>query len=484
MLARTFAISVFISTALIACAKPQQTGAASDRTSVVPQQHTAVTTTPAAVAWTRHVGGHGRPVRWGKSIRGVGRREDTSVPVASDSLSEAELTTRLRELAPRHDLVMPIGGLEGAREQDSVAAFLDGIERDGGRAWREELRQRAAAIRPVLGEAGGSINLQVGNEINSYHYATAIHARRGGRGRVDANSETIIPVYVEYFLAPAVEALRNFDWGASPAASRIRLVLGSVANSANAKSRAWLYDLLDYRVRGDFAPTLEGKRVVELIDIIAIHYLVTGADANWMQVLDSLQTRWVDSGLAQGVWSTEELGRRRADDGLGAVTAVKVTARYLHWWSRRGYGPDRSRFLLWGSSRGRRGTRGDDAMETLYDFLGEAELVDVTGSLDLAPTGDLEAYAFDTTADPSKRAIFILPRPLSQESAVERIAFRTRGSPEWASATAHVFTAAGHSRAPVALNLVGDSYHLSLPDDFRIEPKSAVAFFLERAPAQ
>ena len=363
---------------------------------------------PTAIPWTDYIGSHDRSADWGKSVRGVGRRESPvppSSPASSDTLLESELTLRLRQISPSRTLVMPVGGLAGARDRDQVAAFLDQVESDGGSAWRAEVRQRAEAIRPVLSQSRG-IYLQIGNEINSHHYGTAISSWQGGRGRVESNSEAIIPVYTEYFLAPAVEALRDFDWGAE-AASRVHVVLGSVANSANPRSRAWLYDLLDYRIRGDFAPSLSGKRVVEVIDLATIHYLVTGADVEWLEILDSLKTRWIDSGLVSGVWGTEELGRRRADAELGAMTAMKVTSRYLHWWSTRGVLPDQSRFLLWGSRRGQPGNTGDDAMELLYQFLGNSLISDVSALLDVSPQANVEAYAFETVGEPGRRVIFL-----------------------------------------------------------------------------
>ncbi len=331
----------------------------------------------------------------------------------------------------------------------------------------------------MLSQSRG-IYLQIGNEINSRHYGTAISSWQG-RGRVGPNSEAIIAVYTEYFLAPAVEALRDFDWGAETA-STVHLGLGSVANAANPRSRAWLYDLLDYRIRGDFAPSLSGKRVVEIIDLASIHYLVTAADEEWLEILDSLKTRWIDSGLVSGVWGTEELGRRRADAGLGAMTAMKVTSRYLHWWSTRGVSPDQSRFLLWGSIRGQPGTTGDYAMELLHEFLGDSRISDVSSLLDLSPQANIEAYAFETVGEPGKRVIFLYPRPLGSSTALKEVSMAAAGWSAQVEGTAHVLSADGHSQFAVPITLIDGAYHLSLPDNFQMSSRTAIVLFWEAGP--
>jgi hypothetical protein len=432
--------------------------------------------TPTAVTWMDHIGAHDRPTDWSRSIRGVGRRES---PVNQGGREESELTRRLREVAGAHILVVPVGGLAGARDTAQAAEFLDRIEADGGAAWNEEVRVRAAAIRPVLEEAL-EINLQVGNEINSHFWGTSIGAWRGDRRPAGANSREVIPVYVEYFLAPAVEALREFDWGSDASAAKVNIVLGSVAAAANPSSRAWLGDLLDYRILGRYATSLAGLRVAEVVDFVSVHYLVTADDAGWMNTLDSLQERWVESGRIRGVWGTEELGRRRAEAGLGAVTAMKVTSRYLHWWSLRGLTPEKSRFFLWGSRLGSADTRGDSAMRVLHRVLGDSQLIDVSSSLSLAPRSRIEAYAFATAGDPAKRVIFVFPRPLGTEVAVRSISITTDWSDSTVTAGVHVFSAAGHRENALSVVNSGGELQFSFPDGLRLPPSSAAVLFVNR----
>jgi hypothetical protein len=427
--------------------------------------------TPTVITWMDYVGRHDRPAVWGRSIRGVGRRESPAT----------ELTRRLREVASTNVLVMPIGGLASARDTAAAAHFLNGVEADGGAAWREEVRVRAEAILPVLDGALG-INLQVGNEINSHFWGTSVRAWKGDNRPAAANSREVIPVYVEYFLAPAVEVIRDFDWGSDASPAKVNIVLGSLANSANPRSRAWLGDLLDYRIRGTFAASLAGVSVADVVDFASVHYLVTADDANWMHQLDSLQERWVDTGRIRGVWGTEELGRRRAEAGLGAVAALKVTSRYLHWWSLRGLTSEKSRFFLWGSSRGDRDKRGDSAMQILHGAIGDSQLEDISSSLNVAPGSRFEAYAFAILGGPSTRAIFVFPKPLDSEVALRSISIRGDGSDSTGSATLHLFSAAGHQEYALSVVSSGGELQFQLPDGFRLPPRSAAALFVNRQP--
>jgi hypothetical protein len=392
---------------------------------------------------------------------------------------ESELTRRLREVAGKHVLVMPIGGLAGARDAAQAAEFLNGVEADGGVAWKEDIRRRAEAIRPVIEEAL-DINLQVGNEINSHYWGTSVSAWKGYARSLPNNSHEIIPVYVEYFLAPAVEALREFDWGSDASAAKVSIVLGSVANAANPRSRDWLGNLLDYRIGGQYASSLAGLRVADVVDFISIHYLVTASESGWMRVLDSLQERWVDTGRIRGVWGTEELGRRRGEAGLGAVTAMRVASRYLHWWSLRGLTPDKSRFFLWGSRLGSPETRGDSAMRILHRSIGDSRLVDVSPKLILAPASRIEAYAFETASDSATQIIFMFPKPLDTEVTVRSLSMTADWSDLTGTATIHVFSADGHREQTRSVAIRGGVLQVSLPDGLRLPPRSAAVLFVSQ----
>lgn len=215
----------------------------------------------------------------------------------------------------------------------------------------------------------------------------------------------IIPLYVEYYLAPGVEALRSASQSVYGDPARIHVMLGSLANARHPRSQRWFDQLLDYTVKGDYAKSLAGRKVYEIVDTLSIHYLVTAPDDGWSEIMDTMNRKWVGRGSVRSIWSTEELGAKRAQAGQGASTALRVTSRYLDWWLRHGWTAEQGHCFFWGAEMGRAGTRATDSLSALFEFTGQSALSRLPG----AETGELESYLFGVAGD-RKRVLIAAPR--------------------------------------------------------------------------
>lgn len=436
---------------------------------------TAAAETPAA--WTAYFGSHDRPVDWGRSIRGVGRGLTGLLPGAEGrQTAHGRLSASAAELLDRYDLVIPVGGLASAKDADEAVAFLRQVESDSGRAWKQAVYDQAVLVGE-LSAGRGDVYWQVANEINSRDHGRAARLLAGGSVYGRRDDPAVIPVYVEYHLAPTVEALRRARDSLGDQ-TRLHIVLGSIATSSRRGAREWLEELLRYEVRGDYAPDLAGRRVYELVDVIAIHYLVTDEDDSWREILSGLYGSWVESGKVEGLWATEELGRRRATDGLGAATTLRVASRFLSWWRDAAIGPERSRVFFWGWRMGAPGTLGGEGMQALYDFFGETALADLR-NVTVTASAEVEVHAFQSVVDQHRRALVILTREGFGSVNISGIAL---GTDEWRNAVSgrlHVFDREGHRVERISASREQFEYRFALPVDFVLARPAAAILTIE-----
>ncbi len=417
----------------------------------------AIPSAPGTTAqqWTDYLGNQQRGAPWAGFLRGVGLMETglgavrDRIPARGEPMPDfALLRERVSAAIAEHDVVMPVGGLVSGRRQSHVDTFMQLIERDQGATWRDLVRTQAAAI---AGLPGGRerVYWQIGNEINSRHYSLSLRTYAdapGGDRDEDAgqrqaprmrprfegadpapgrqrrlggmpNDEFIISYYVEYFLAPTVQAIDEASRDLFGAPGRINIMLGSLANSSSPAAQRWLDLLLDYTIEGRFAPAIKGRKVHEFIDIISIHYLVSYPGDEWRQVLGDIEQRWWGKGRVRGTWSTEELGRRRAMGGMGGVSSVQVSLRYLDWAAERALGPRQVRVNFWGGELGPPDTTAERNLTLLHDFLGDTRLriIPKTQFQPSGPGGEvlshanrIEGYGFAT--QDGRRGIFGLFR--------------------------------------------------------------------------
>ena len=361
--------------------------------------------------WTAYFGTHYDPAPWGSSLRDPGGpgRFGYWLPSARNSArmtsADSGSLEELRRHIARGAVVLNVGGLGSGRDTGLVTGFLDEVRRDGGATWKRELADRTRRVAGLPG-ATDRIYWQFGNELNGPRFLDNL-AQWGGISRTSAEEtmRQVIPLYVEYFLAPGVEAIRSASQGVHGDPGRIHVMLGSLANARHPRSQRWFDQLLDYTVKGDYAKSLAGRKVNEIVDTLSIHYLVSATDDGWAGIMDSLTQKWVGHGAVRGIWSTEELGVRRAQAGQGASTGLRVASRYLDWWLRHGWTAEQGHCFFWGAGMGQPGTRADDALRAMLEFTGQEPLARLAG----ADTGDLEGYLFGVAGD-RKRVLIAFPR--------------------------------------------------------------------------
>jgi hypothetical protein len=439
------------------------------------------------VPWTAYFSTQDRFADWASAVRGIGRGQtglpNSKVAPYIQDLSTAPLLSK--------KILLPVGGLDSGRGQAQVEAFLNQVKRDRAKTWKKIVYDQAIALTKVPG-GSSRIAWQIGNEINSKKMAENIHDwAKDGKENLSPNDESIIPYYVEYYLAPTVEAIRKASQDSLGSDNRILIVLGSIANAYNPNSRLWLDRLLKYRVKGTYAKSLADRSVAELVNIIAVHYLVSSVDESWQPALDDLWNRWIGKGRVVGLWSTEELGKKRAMNGEGASTTLKVAARYLHWWGVRGIQPEAGRVSFWGwRLSGNPGTSGNDGMQSLYKFLGDSPVREINKGLDVESERPMETYLFQSVKQSRKRIAVVWSRVDSarkqvreQSSDVARPKTFLISAEGWQGkikATLQVFSPQGILTIPATVTSTQNIYKVSPSQNIELPRQATALVFLEK----
>ena len=450
--------------------------------------------------WTAYVGNQTKTAPWAGFLRGValGRSgtalRSAEAGAAVDNAKLSELASHLAQYARDGDVIAPVGGLGSGRQQQRVNQFLDFISGDNAAAWKQIVEQQTRAVANATKNGQGKVYWQIGNEINSRHFSATFRtwagaevpgqsrkqerparrmengaraqsgrdsakeerppSRRRGDDKDDngdtrtraeggaRNDDFVIPIYVEYFLAPTVEGIRK---ASRELRAPVPIVLGTLANSRAESSRDWLKRLLEYRIEGRFASTLKGRQVYELVDILAIHYLVSYPGDDWRATLDELHAEWVGRGGIRGIWSTEELGRRRALRGIGAATSFKVVARYLDWALDRQATPEQVRVNLWGGNLGQRNTQADYGLSMLEQFLGQTALTPINHEAFGVSDNNIELYGFNS-ADTGKTVIIVFGRERNTKATLGQLSLGGV-PPRKGDVQVHIFSKHGRSTA-------------------------------------
>jgi hypothetical protein len=275
-----------------------------------------------------------------------------------------------------------------------------------------------------------------GKEATTWHWCTS-----------KGSDPVIIPYYVEYELAPMIEALRE-------SGKSFDISLGSIVGASRQESRDWIDTALNYQVKGIFAPSLAGKKVYELVNSISIHYLTTYdfhgynddleltnvnnntyVDNSWEAALDGIYDKWMGPDRPAGcnienIWASEESGAESTGANKAPARAIKIFSRYMYWWQKKNIAPLNGLVGLWrpdGTAEGQEPERGIDLFYNLFVNTNEkayepGKLNVVLGSdlLDFGSKQKTESYIFlpertDPTneqqmADHQKIAIVIFPK--------------------------------------------------------------------------
>lgn len=375
-----------------------------------------------AEPWTNYIGSHYQKQPWANSVRTPGGPREFKEPFSPSQLR------LLSDFTTDKDVVLGISGMDSGRNRERMDSFLTDMTLNHGESWKSEIRANAAHLR-ANNSRGKTAYWQFGNEINSRRFSENTQAwAKKGRGARD-NDISIIPYYVEMYLAPGVEAV----WQTRPQNAKaaqpahIPIILGSIGAFANPGSQKFLDALLNYRVEGKLAPSLKGKQVYELVDVVSVHYVVSANTPTWRASMDEVWQKWLGKGNIKSIWSTEELGIRRAKMNAGSVFTAQVFARYMDWWLEKGLDSDQGRAFFWGTEHGAAGRHGSDGMESLLNILGpSAELVSVDKSKYGVSGDNLEYYAF-SVKDRPQTLLFVFPRDQTKGATVKQLSISSLG---------------------------------------------------------
>ena len=401
----------------------------------------------SADPWVAYIGNQSRQAPWAGWVRGVGLRttglgllEPGAKDLSSIDAGLREFLDAAQKVLIKADVMAPVGGLNSARRQEVVDQYMAFIEHDQARMWKTIAKRQAEAI---AGRATAhELVWQIGNEINSKHYSLSMRTwtERGDRAPFTGltkfvppkpgasrqrryggsrNDQNYLPLYVEYYLAPTIEGIHDASRAVFGHADRVRIALGSLANARAPAAHAWLDALLGYRIGGDFAPDLKGRRVFELVDIITLHYLMSYPGDDWRQRLERVSSTWLGRGRVGAVWCTEEMGRRRGLRDLGGAIGLRVAFRGLDWAVSKAASSREFRLNFYGSALGVHGSRTGDAMARVHAFLGAGRVRSWSRD-DFDLNADLEAYVWEPE-EGGKLALVAFPAGGVRQAAFDAI---------------------------------------------------------------
>ena len=418
--------------------------------------------------WNQYVGSVGSGATWASWSRNP-LYNSTGIALVWDPSQITNLLSATTEILQAKDAMLPTVGFSvgSPGEYANLWAFLDYIHDGGVASYQQAVRTQVETLAP-LDPSGRRIVYQLGNEITNYIFSEGVRLWAAGRGIVIpgvamAYDPDYIPYYVEYHLAPTVEAMLDASYTAYGDAGKVTIALGSVGNGGSATAKTWLDLLLNTTVKGTYAPSLAGKRVYELVDFASVHYV--GGTANIEPVWD----KWNGVGTVRGLWTTEEIGKSAAEQGRGATRAIITVTDHLNWYYKRGLNQEQVRVALydWNINGPVAGTSADTAMLALFDFFGAASLEPRTDVVTAeVSSGGVMSYQLQSLSEDAKRVIALT---LSDTSAtISGITFGKLGWSGVVDATVHVFSPSGHSVTPVTVADEGDHFRIMLTQPIQL----------------
>lgn len=300
------------------------------------------------------------------------------------------------------DMIWNLGQIHGA-QKDHVKLVME----NDGRFYKDLIYQAVSFAETYAGkDKRNEVYWEMGNEINSH--------KRFGLRELDDTKNQIEHAkdYLEYYLAPAVEAVRTASQDLYQDPRAIKVLLGNVTFIRDDATKKFLETILEGTVEGKHAPTLAGKKGHELVDALGIHYSHGTGD-----LLEEYYQRWIATGLVKGMWNTEELGLR----GWGDYEIASVAFRWLDFWARKPWTPDTARLIFWGDRIPSRVTRDGLAINTsgeamerhLGQFFRDFPLkaLDKGKDFDVTASSDVETYALAATEGKGSQRVGVLVIP-------------------------------------------------------------------------
>ncbi|MEK0450266.1 MAG: hypothetical protein RL088_2534 [Verrucomicrobiota bacterium] len=186
---------------------------------------------------------------------------------------------------------------------------------------------------------------QWGDDINSQRLGTDTDARtikatpRNGLGYVrNSNQPADAASYAENYFAPAVEAVRAASRSVFGDERSIPVLIGSCARAGLEANRDWFRSVLEHTIEGELAPTLKGRKVIDLVDYLTVNHPFADAPDT-----KSLQALWNTYGKrVKGLWVTEEFG----NIGHSPAQVINRAALFLEWVSANDLDSQQTR-LIW-----------------------------------------------------------------------------------------------------------------------------------------
>ncbi len=256
----------------------------------------------------------------------------------------------------------------------------------------------ATYVAVNTGEAANRKNTiywEIGNEVNSSHRFSLRDLTDGEH--VSGHPEHAKD-YVEFYLAPSVEALRTAAQEVYGDPERVKILMGSVSGILKEENQEFLDIILESTIEGTHAPTLAGKKVSDVVDAAVVHY-----SNGERRILQNIYDKWVATGKVPTLWTTEELGVR----GRGDYNVALVSYRWLDFildnpWTDGQPG----RFVFWGDAKtGHPGekTVGAAALKIIGERLKDYPLSNAQAEVVPDMRADLEWYAFRADAPDGAR---------------------------------------------------------------------------------
>ncbi|HEY9827847.1 MAG TPA: hypothetical protein V6D19_20605 [Stenomitos sp.] len=476
-----------------------------------------------STSWTEYVGSQNIKNSWSGNVRSgyVGGLKDFLLQ--SDVIYGVGLDKRFTQQGPDNHW-------DSAREPQVMIDLLSSVENDDAANLKSRMLYKVKNYS-VWQNSKHKIWWQLGNEINSAYTLNSIRAWEqcktvpssskyncskvapASAGFIKPsctnatstnNDPCTIPYYVEYYLAPAIEAIQQQE---AQCGCQFPIVLGTVGTGYNPDSRAWLNRLLNYQIKStQYAPSLTGKYVYQLVNVISTHYLATNQKFfrvgnkrvyqpnGWKNALDDLYDTWVGKGAIQGIWATEDVGVRATSEKKGSKLAVQVMGRYFHYWTARQMRPSQGKFSFYdwytpGTFTSPGPLTANETMTTLFKFLGDTPLKELSDPiLDTVPD-TAEAYSFQSVDSPNKRVFMLYNAnsddPASQtafQNLIRNFSIRNFG---WSNATVqiHLFSPIGHRIITPTLQTVSGGFNIQLPS-VNLSDDPSVLITVQEAPAR
>lgn len=416
--------------------------------------------------WTSYCGWHyGNTPAWGGWVRdfvqhstGYDLIDTAGTIIVVDTLKLNNLYNSLSTVDTAVDILQLDGGLGQAKDTVKAKGFINMIEADSAAFWKSLVLKQCNKLAQ-LPNSQNRLYYQLGNEITSAALSSSIRYAQGLPYSSGSDyDQSIIPAFVELYMAPTIEAIDSASVLNFGSKGKINICLGSITNAGDQAAQPYTDVLLNYTITGTYAPSLSGKKVYELINIITIHYMMGNSSKDvWANKMNGY-TSWIGTGRIKGVWSTEEVGIQKANAGAGAAYSARATFRYLKLAVDNNYTSREVRTNYWAWDLGTANTQVNDFNNELFNYLGNVKLSYVNAAhTTLIDSLSTEWHGLLTES--ANKAVLVITGTTTQTITQIKLAKNGWGNVSNVSLTR--YDTAGNYSIPVTLTFLTDSVLLT-----------------------